>query len=323
MQELKSTFSPRGLFRNAHFSTIYPALFRKIEIRYTRKRIITADTDFFDVDYIDASSHHYLILLHGLEGSSNSAYIKGMASYFNQLNVTVCALNFRSCSGVMNRLPGSYHSGFTEDLRLFLNQLITSDPDANIYLCGFSLGGNVLLKYLGEEGLSIHPQIKSAVAVSVPANLKSSAEVLSKWYNKVYMQRFLKSLIGKMKMKSSMFPHIIKVEGIDSITDFYEFDERYTAPLHGFEGALDYWNKCSSINYLDKIKIPTLFLSAENDPFLHPDCFPDVSDFNNPFLHVEYPRQGGHVGFLSGYKGNSWIESRASSFFNMNENALL
>lgn len=313
--QIQSSFATNGLFANKHFSTIYPALFRKIRLIYKRKRMETPDGDFFDADLLTGSGQNHLLLMHGLEGSSASGYIMGMADSFNRQGFHVHALNFRSCSGEMNRKAISYHSGFTADVRWYILQLLINEPKARIYLCGFSLGGNALLKYLAEEGAGIAPQIIAACAFSVPVDLASSAEVLASRENKVYMQRFLYSLKSKIKQKAALFPKQIDASYLSGVNNFRDFDNHYTAPLHGYVDAADYWEQCSSKFVLHRITIPVLLLNAVNDPFLHPSCFPQAHELNQANIFLEYPANGGHVGFKTGWNGTYWIEQRAADFF--------
>ncbi len=308
------TLKPKGLFKNGHCSTIYPALFRSISVSFERQRIITLDSDFFDVDVLDNNTSKTVVLLHGLEGSTSSSYIKGMASSLGANGFNVHAINFRSCSGIPNNRLQSYHSGFTSDLRHYIALLKESNSQQQIYLCGFSLGGNVVLKYLAEEHLNTQHVVR-AIAVSSPVDLKGSAWKLTERGNRIYMNRFLKSLKNKIKHKATAYG--LDTDGIDTIETFKEFDDRYTAPIHGFNNALEYWQKCSSLFLLNQIRIPTLILSAKNDPFLSATCFPSAQDIGNPNLTMEYPAYGGHVGFYKGFFTRKyWSELRAIQFFN-------
>lgn len=299
------------LFRHRHFSTIIPALFRKHDVSYTRKRISTPDNDFFNVDCILRNNKKAVVLLHGLEGSSQSQYIKGFAKLFSANGFDVHAMNFRSCGGEMNLLPQSYHSGFTADLSLYVNSIAAKYTD--IYLLGFSLGGNVLLKYLSDQSL-VHARVTAAAAVSAPVDLKGSALELDNGINRVYLQRFINSMCKKMIAKNKLFPKEIDVKGIHKIKNFKEFDDAFTAPLHGFNNAEDYWQKSSSVFGLNTISVPTLLVNAKNDPFLSPSCFPFDDVVDHPFLHAIFAPVGGHVGFMLNNKV-SWLEPVVYSFF--------
>lgn len=298
------------LYKNKHLSTILPALFRKHEVTYIRKRISTPDQDFFNVDCIQRNNKKAIVMLHGLEGSSQSQYIKGFAKLFAQNGYDVHAVNFRSCGGELNLLPNSYHSGFTADVKFYIDSIAAKYD--SIYLLGFSLGGNVLLKYLSDN-VNVNTKVSAAAAVSVPVDLRGSALELDNGFNRIYMQRFLSSLSKKMLAKHKQFPQAIDVKGIHKIKNFKEFDDAYTAPLHGFKDAEDYWHKCSSVHGLNTINTPTLLINAKNDPFLSPSCFPFDDVVDHPFLHAIFSKYGGHVGFMLNNK-TSWLEPVVFSF---------
>jgi uncharacterized protein len=304
-------FKTNFIYRHQHLSTIIPAISRKIPIGYTRKKISTPDDDFFNVDCILRSHKRAILLVHGLEGSSQSSYIKGFAHFFAQQAYDVHAFNFRSCGGEINQQANSYHSGFTADIKLYLNQLALKYT--SIYLVGFSLGGNVLLKYLANPH-EVHSHVKAAAVLSVPVDLKGCAMQLDSGFNRFYMQRFLKSLIAKMIKKQQLFPDKINLKGIHKIKNFKDFDDKYTAPLHGYKNAEDYWSKCSSVFTLNTINTPTLLINAKNDPFLSPSCFPFEDVVDHPFLHALFPKYGGHAGFM--LNGNTnWAEPVVHTFF--------
>ncbi len=315
MPILQSTFTGNKWLKNKHLETILPALFRKVNIAYQRQRLELADGDFMDIDWIKNKSDNILVLFHGLEGSSQSQYIKGFSNYFNSKNFDICAVNFRSCSGQNNRLLTSYHSGKSDDIQLIVNYIETNYLYKNIFLGGFSLGGNVLLKYLGENGNKVPTAIKAAFAFSVPVDLAASSKVLSNAWNKVYMARFLKSLNRKLIEKSIQFPNQINIEGLEKITTFNEWDTRFTAKIHGFENAQHYYQQCNSLQFLDNIRIPTLLVNAQNDPFLAPTCFPNKIASNHAYFHLETPKFGGHVGFaIDKINGNYYSELSAYQF---------
>lgn len=262
-------------------------------------RITTRDNDFTDVDLVQQNSSSLAIVLHGLEGSSYSSYMRGMVRALANASFDVAAKNFRGCSGHPNLKPYSYHSGSSSDLSDVVHHFI-DDPRfdyQSIYLVGFSLGGNVLLKYLGEISEQAPTQIKGAVAISVPIDLESCAEKLASLSNRIYMKRFLRMLKEKMAIKAEMFPDTLSIQGFESLKTFADFDGRYVAPLHGFKDARDYWRKSSSLPLLSRISVPTLLLNAQDDPFLTPHCFPDEESKKNRFFFLEAPSRGGHVGF--------------------------
>jgi len=313
MPLLESTYRPPRGFANGHLQTIFPALFRHVPlVTRRRERIPTADGDFLDLDWnTDGQAPRLAILSHGLEGDSGNAYIQGMARALVRRNWDVVAWNFRGCSGEPNRQIHSYHSGATEDLHTVITH--AAPRYRQIVLIGFSLGGNMTLKYLGEPG--VHPLVVGAAAFSVPCDLASSALQLESLANRIYMRRFLKSLRGKVRGKMRQFPGKIHDTGLDAMRTFREFDGAYTAPLHGFASADDYWSQASSRARLARIAVPALLVNAQDDPFLPAACFPREEAEASDLLFLETPERGGHVGFLSfNAQGEYWSEQRAAEF---------
>lgn len=308
-------YLPPKLHFNAHLQTIIPSVFRKVEgVTFQRERITTPDHDFLDLDWssVYENPESLIILSHGLEGSSDRQYIKGMVKIFNNHGYDCLAWNFRSCSGQINRNLRFYHSGATEDLDLVINYALKKGYKC-IYLIGFSLGGNLTLKYLGER--AIKPQIKKSIVFSVPLHLASSSEKIAKPSNWLYTKRFLKSLKKKVKLKALAFPDQINLTNLGKITTVESFDEHYTSKLHGFINAKDYYAKNSSIIFVKNISIPTLIINAKNDPFLSESCYPIDDLKNHEYVKLEIPLQGGHCGFWqSGYKNFLWSELRALEF---------
>ncbi|MFA6262181.1 MAG: alpha/beta fold hydrolase [Bacteroidia bacterium] len=311
MHTAQTSFKGSWFRQSGHLETILPALFRRIHIPYRRERLELPDGDFLDIDTLRNNNKRMVVLLHGLEGSAQSAYIKGMAHSFVAQKWDVVAVNFRSCSGEMNRLLSSYHSGATQDLDFVVQYIHRHYAYDHLALIGFSLGGNVLLKYLGELHHHHPANLQAAVAISVPVDLGASALQLASFQNSLYMRRFLRSLKHKMKMKALQFPGQIDLSGLESIRDFYAFDDQFTAPMHGFRNAQDYYDRCSSVHFLGGITVPTLLLNAFNDPFLTPECFPAAK----AALQTEYPQYGGHAGFAQRLpNGLYWSEQRALNF---------
>jgi predicted alpha/beta-fold hydrolase len=310
------TVSPSGYrppfgFGNGHLQSIYPALFRRVETITTRReRIDTPDGDFLDLDWSPRQHGRLAIISHGLEGSSSQPYIQGMARALQRRGWDSLAWNFRSCSGEPNRRPYSYHSGATGDLQVLLDHV---EGYEKIALVGFSLGGNITLKYLGDCGANIDSRITRAVAFSVPCDLESSAEKMAGFAQRFYMKRFLKCLRMKIRQKIAAHPDKVKDEGLDAMRTFREFDEKYTAPLNGFADAEDYWARCSSKPVLGKIRISTLLVNARNDPFLPAACHPRAEAVASEHFFFENPASGGHVGFVQ-RGGEYWSETRAAEF---------
>ncbi len=311
----QSNYHPPFPFKNGHLNTIYPSLFRKVKgIDYQRERITTPDGDFFDIDWLQQGNRKLVVLCHGLEGSSEGSYIKGMARVFLREHWDAVAMNFRGCSGEPNRLLKAYHSGFTEDLETLIVHVLNEYDYEQIALVGFSLGGNLVLKYLGEQGVNTPAAIQKAVAISVPCDLEKGAAHLSRPSNWFYLKRFLIKLTKKVEDKVNA-GHDIDFTPFKKAKSFKDFDGLFTAPVHGFSSAEDYWRKCSSKHFLKDIQIPTLILNALDDPFLPKECYPFDFCKNSHFVHLETPQYGGHVGFtlLSEDKAH-WSENRTVEF---------
>jgi len=288
-------------------------------VNYVRQRIETPDRDFIDLDWSRVGAARAAIVSHGLEGNSRRSYMLGMIKAMNRRGWDGVAINFRGCSGRPNRLPRSYHSGATEDLHTVVKYVLNQKKYLYIVLVGFSIGGNLTLKYIGENGAGLSPVIKCAAAISVPCDLKTSSQKLSQRSNMLYMKRFLKMLHHKIKLKMKIMPDKISDKGFTSIRTFQEFDDRYTAPLHGFSSAEDYWSQCSCKQFLSGITIPTLLINAQDDTFLTPECYPVKEAQNSPYLFLEMPPSGGHVGFIDfNSTGEYWHETRIASFLASN-----
>jgi predicted alpha/beta-fold hydrolase len=296
---------------------MYAGLFREISgLIQTRERIHLPDGDFMDLDwsYAHKASKKVTVLLHGLEGNAQRAYIQGSAKALTESGYNVCAVNFRGCSGEPNITYRSYHSGATEDLKAVLEHILRSTAYNEIYLKGFSLGGNLLLKYLG-EGNTVPSELKGAVAISVPCRLDDSLHQLLSFKNIAYAARFKKNLIQKLKAKQELFPSKITDTDIQSIKTLKDFDNVYTSKAHGFKDAMDYYTQCSARQFLKGIKVPSLIINAQNDSFLGNACYPVSEAENNQQLYLEAPKYGGHVGFY-GANNLTYTEGRAVSFFN-------
>ncbi|TPE40636.1 YheT family hydrolase [Pontibacter mangrovi] len=303
--------APFYLF-NGHLQTIIPSLFRQVEgVLYERERLFTPDDDFIDIDWSRVGSDSLLVLSHGLEGDTGRPYITGMVKAFNAEGVDALAWNYRSCSGEPNKLLRSYHLGATDDLDFVLRHALATGLYKNVYLVGFSAGGNITLKYLGEDPQLVPVQVKRAVAFSTPVDLKGSAQKISR----IYTQRFLKTLGEKLEQKRQMFPDELDLTDYSVSWSFPEFDDRFTAPIHGFKNAEEYYTRVSSRQFLESIQVPTLLVNAENDPFLSKECYPVQEAEKNPYFYMEMPEEGGHVGFAEDFrKDRYYSEERALRF---------
>lgn len=314
--ELPAYVPPAWLY-NGHLQTIIPSIFRKINhLDYKRQRVKTPDKDFLDFDWLYSDSKKLVILTHGLEGDSQRPYVKGMARAFNMNNWNVLAWNFRGCSGEMNDLLRFYHSGDTEDLNFIINHVLSELKFEKIILVGFSLGGNVTLKFLGEFASNLQPEVKGAISFSVPLDLHSSSKKISQKSNFIYSTRFLRNLKRKVKEKSLRMPGQLNPDRLNKIKTLQDFDNLYTAPLHGFKDAITYYSDSSALQYLKSINIPTLIVNAKNDPFLAPECYPVELLKNHKYVHLEMPSEGGHCGFPEYTSKLYWSEKVALEFAN-------
>jgi len=298
---------------NGHLQSIVPSVMRHISVPYQRQRLELDDGDFLLIDELSAPQQDapLVILSHGLEGNSRRAYMQGMARHFHDAGWHVYAWNFRGCGGEFNRLPRFYHSGAIEDLRAVI-RLGVERGFQRIFLGGFSMGGNQTVLTLAEPDLE--PEVIGGVGFSVPLDLAACAEQLAKPAQSIYMRRFLKDLRVKIADKAEHFPQLISLDGYDQLRTFEDFDNRYTAPLHGFHDAQDYWQRCSSRTVLSRLQRPTLVVNALNDPFLADACYMRPSDASAHLL-FETPPRGGHCGFIR-WRLNQplWSEKRARAF---------
>ena len=313
-------YLPNRILRNGHAATFYPYLLRSLTpFPFKRKRILLPDGDFLDIDTFEQNSKNAVFLCHGLEGDSTSQYIQGMTAFFEKKGFDVIAINYRGCSGEMNKKARAYHSGATDDLREALNQCIKTYK--NVHLIGFSLGGNLVLKYAGEKPDEVLPNIKSVAAISVPCDLSQAARVLEKLQNKLYTWRFLFSLKKKMREKAQIFPEEIDMNLWKHVRTLRDFDNYYTGPIHGFKDAEDYYFKSSCLQFLPSIKIPSLILNAKDDPFLHSSSFPIEIAKNSDVIHLRQTKFGGHVGFHLKSHENYYSEIKTWEFIQTHQDS--
>jgi predicted alpha/beta-fold hydrolase len=265
------------------------------------ERIPTPDGDELTI-VSDATrrSGPLLLMLHGLEGGLRSHYVGGLWSVARQRGWQPRMILFRTCDGRMNSARRTYHSGETTDLDLVVRRSVLEDPSRPIGLVGVSLGGNVMLKWLGEQGASAPDQVRAAIAVSTPYDLARSSLAINSGFARLYQWNFLRSLKRKARLKLSQHPDVAAPSSLDALETMWEFDDRFTAPLHGFRDAADYYAQSSAIRFLGRIRRPTLLLSARDDPFHSEDVLRDVEEISaaNPYLETEFHRRGGHVGFV-------------------------
>ncbi len=300
--------------KNAHFSTIYAAKVKRFSTpNYQREKLELADGDFLNIDYKLQSKNKAVILCHGLEGNSHRTYINSCADYFLKEDFSVFAWNNRSCGGEMNRLPRLYHHATIEDLDAVVQFALSKDIQ-EVYLIGFSMGGAQVMNYLGRIP-EIDSRIKAGVAVSVPVEVKASADSLKKGFNQIYMKNFVSDLTQKLEAKSKQFPELLDWKKLKKITNFDYLDDNFTAPIHGFTDKDDYYHNVSPARNIERINKPILVLNALDDPFLGEGCFPVQLAEKNSFLHLETPKFGGHCAYPMKNSVYSYAEIRALEFF--------
>ncbi|MBK1835455.1 YheT family hydrolase [Roseibacillus ishigakijimensis] len=312
-----STYRSPWWLPGGHGQTIGPALWRGGPVLTPEAETLElADGDFLNLQWRRRGNERLVIFCHGLESHARASYIREVGGVLAEAGWDVLAWSYRGCGEELNRLPQFYHSGATPDLAAVVAHALATHPARQIDLVGFSLGGNLVLKYLGEQGGQVHPRLHRAVTFSVPCDLACSAEALDTAFNReVYMGRFIKTLREKIQRKHELFPEDSRLlpAGVEKIRTFRQFDDRYTAPLHGFRDAADYWARSSSRPFLKDIRLPALLVNALNDPFLGPRCYPRQEAEESRFFHLEIPSAGGHVGFQSP-GGKSWMGTRVKRF---------
>lgn len=306
-----SAYAAPRLLRAGHLQTILGALApARARPAFASELLSLPDGDRLRLGWLRAGHTRLVILSHGLEGSMRAGYIRGMATAGVHAGWDVLAWDYRGCGGLVNLLPRAYHSGESEDLRHVIQ--FAAAGYESVALVGFSLGGNITLKYLGEA--PPHPAVRAAAAISTPVDLASSACALDeKRENRLYQRRFLRSLRLKAEEKARRFPHAIPPGVLAGVCSIRDFDERFTAPLHGFLDAADYYARASSLPHLHAIRTPALLLNAQDDPLLAAASFPKTEAEENAALHLEMPRHGGHVGFLTAGL-RRWSEQRVMGF---------
>jgi len=320
MQPSSLILHPSSFLSAPHLQTILPHFLRTGRgVTLRRERLTTPDGDFLDLDFADRNgvlpkerrSWPLVLLLHGLEGSSHSGYIYETIRQLATHGIRAAALNFRGCSGEPNRAPRAYHSGETGDLAFVINWLVEKFPGAPLAAVGFSLGANMLLKYLGERGGNT--PLKAAVAISPPFDLGRGADLLAIGFNQMYTRLFLRRLQGKVTDKASEYRRLIDLPTVMATRTLREYDNAFVAPIYGFRDADDYYAQSSSGQYLAGIRTPTLIIRSKDDPFFDPADIPYEVLNSNPCLTPAITEKGGHVGFMEGW-GRFWAEREAARF---------
>ena len=326
-------FHPSPWSRNPHLQTLWGKLFRRLALAPTRlERWDTPDGDFVELVRLALADdgrrgaagerperRPRLLLLHGLEGGARSHYAQGLFGEARRRGWGMDLLLHRSCGEELNRARRFYHSGETEDVALVVDRLVAEAPEAPLYLAGVSLGGNVLLKYLGERGDRVPAAVRAAVAISVPYDLARGARHIQRGFARVYERHFLQSLTRKVRAKLAVYPDLVPTERLAGVRTLWDFDDVVTGPVHGFEGAADYYARSSAIRFLAGIRVPTLLLSAVDDPFLPAEVLAEVRGIarGNRALTVEFHAHGGHVGFVHGrvpWRAEYYAERRTLEF---------
>lgn len=306
---MNPTFKPAWWLPGPHLQTLWNSLCRKPpQLQRRRERLWLEDGDFLDLDWHGPHSAEapLVLVLHGLTGSSSSHYVLGLQQALTTRGWASVALNWRGCSGEPNLLARGYHSGASDDLAETVRHLRAQRPLTPLYVVGYSLGGNVLLKYLGETGGD--SQVQAAAAVSVPFRLDQCADRLGLGFSRVYQAHFMKQMVAYVKTKQRLFSHqgmadrlstLDQLGALDGMRTFWDFDDRITAPLHGFKGAQDYYTRSSSRYFLARIATPTLIIQATDDPFVFRHSLPESAELS-PHIEFELHAHGGHVGFIDG-----------------------
>lgn len=314
-------YRPPWWLRGGHLQTLWGPLVRPVgRVSLRRERWDTPDGDFLDLDWLAepaaAPGAPVLLFLHGLEGSSRSHYAVGLLREAARSGWRGAVLHFRSCSGELNRAARFYHSGETGDLGWALGRLLEREPDVPVGLVGVSLGANVLLKWLGEQGATVHRRIVGAAAISTPFDLAACARALDRGVGRlVYTPNFLRTMRAKLRAKAAQFDGVVDLAAALRARTFAEYDRHATAPINGFADERDYWARTSSGPYLPAIRRPCLLVNAENDPLVPAASLPRVAVAASPWLTASFVPEGGHAGFLEApWARRSWAERQAVAF---------
>jgi len=314
-----NTFQPASTFNspawcfNGHVHTIACSVLHRNKLPpYKRITISTPDDDFLELDFIDAGSQTPItILLHGLEGSSNRYYMSALAETLKKSGISSLSMNLRSCGSHMNRQMRFYHSGETSDLNFVANWAQAKFPERTLFSVGFSLGGNILVKWLGEQKKAV--PVSAAVAVSAPFDLEKCSTTIEQGFNKIYEYRFLQTLVSKANKKRKRYPQIPHFHG----STLRDFDDQITSKIHGFADAKDYYEKASSAPYVKDIRVPTLIIHSKEDPICPIDVVPLEDVYHNPYIKPVITQKGGHVGFWSITDG--WLNKTITQFLNWSQ----
>lgn len=307
---------PRWLI-GRHFQTLLPVFLPRPYVAYRRERWELPDGDFLDLDWLDGPvDAPLLVLFHGLEGSSRSHYARALMSALRARGWRGVVVHFRGCSGEPNRLARAYFAGDSAEIGYVIERLRNDNPDMPFYAVGVSLGGNALLKWLGEQGDAACAQVTYAAAISAPVDLAAAGAALDQGFTRIYTRHFLRTLKAKGRAMLRRFPGLFDADALHRVRSIHAYDDLITAPLHGYRDADDYWQQCASKPQLRHIGVPTLVLNARNDPFMPGSVLPQTHEVSDA-VTLDYPEQGGHVGFITGrFPGHlDWLPKRILTFF--------
>jgi predicted alpha/beta-fold hydrolase len=315
----ESDFQAPWWLKSPHAQTLWSTFFKKRPaLPLIKQRIELADGDFIDLAMTSAKNKPLVLIMHGLEGSLDSHYAKPLMQKLDTAGYVAIFMHFRGCSDEVNRLDRSYHSGDTDDLNQVIDAIQTQFQQPLFAIIGFSLGGNVLLKWLGENGINAKTQ--TAIAVSVPFQLAHAGDRLEKSFSRVYQKHLISRCQQKYQDKFSHKPSPLDIN-IDELNTFYRFDDQVTAPLHGFKGADEYYTQCSSRQFLKDIQKPTLIIHAEDDPFMWKHTVPEEQELSKS-IQLELSEHGGHVGFITGkspFHPEYWVDQRIIKWLDANK----
>lgn len=297
-----------ALLANPHLQTVLASkVFKPVQLSTVRERIELPDGDFLDINSAEQPQRDIVLIFHGLAGCVDSPYIQGVFRSLIKHQFMPVLMHWRGCSGEPNRLARSYHSGASDDIGWFVNAMAQRHPDANLYAVGYSLGGNALLKYLGETGSA--SKLAGAMAVSPPLVLQEGAKRLNQGVSRVYQRYLLGRMRRHHELKRKRYPHLELPAAGPDLDTFWKFDDHLTAPLHGYQGVHDYYTRCSARQFLPAIETPARILSAQDDPFFTPDILPGASELARDTT-LEVSTNGGHVGFLQGRR--RWLDEHVA-----------
>ncbi len=310
----ESGYSKRPFYLfNSYLETLYPYFTTKVcQVAYTRERLELPDGDFVDLDWVQNEGDRLVIISHGFEGNSKDHFIEKVAASLARQGYSILVWHYRSCSGELNRLPRLYHHGDTGDLGTVINHAVSMNRFNAIHLAGFSMGGNLVINYLGS---SFTKQVAAAVVFSTAMDLDKANDRLSSGFNRLIQKQFFKKFKQKVARKQRQFPDKIDRKVLEQTTNLVALFEEVVVPLHGFSSMTDYFTKWSSLQYLQSVQIPLLIVNAKNDPLLSPACYPYDQCEASTNVFLETPRYGGHVGFTWKDQDELWYVKRIAEFF--------